>query len=29
MREYFLEDGLHPDGGITIRCKDDHDCVFL
>ena len=28
MRKYFLRDPLHPDGGITINCKDDHDCVF-
>jgi hypothetical protein len=28
MREYFLEDVLHPNGGITVRCKDDNDCVF-
>lgn len=28
MREYFLEDVLHPNGGITIKCEDDHDCVF-
>lgn len=28
MREYFLEDNLHPKGGITVECKDDHDCVF-
>ena len=28
MRKYFLRDPLHPDGGITIRCKDDSDCVF-
>ena len=23
-----MEDVLHPEGGITIRCKDDNDCVF-
>ena len=23
-----MEDVLHPKGGITVRCKDDHDCVF-
>lgn len=28
MREYFLEDVLHPKGGITIKVKDDRDCVF-
>ena len=28
MREYFLEDPLHPNGGITIGGQDDHDCVF-
>lgn len=28
MREYFLEDPLHPNGGITVRCKYDNDCVF-
>lgn len=27
-REYFLEDPLHPRGGITIKCKDVTDCVF-
>lgn len=27
-RTYFLNDPLHPKGGITITCKDDHDCVF-
>lgn len=27
-REYFLDDPLHPNGGITIKCKDEHDCVF-
>lgn len=27
-REYFLEDPIHPKGGITIKCKDDTDCVF-
>lgn len=27
-RKYFLEDPLHPKGGIEITCKDDHDCVF-
>ena len=27
-RTYFLNDPLHPKGGITIKCKDDHDCVF-
>jgi len=28
MRKYFLEDPIHPKGGITINVKDDHDCVF-
>lgn len=28
MREFFLEDPLHPEGGVTIKCKDDRDCVF-
>ena len=28
MRKYFLGDPLHPKGGITVSCKDDHDCVF-
>ena len=28
MRTYFLEDPVHPNGGITVGCKDDHDCVF-
>lgn len=28
MREYFLKDPIHPEGGITIGCRDDHDCVF-
>lgn len=28
MRKYFLEDPLHPKGGITIECNDDRDCVF-
>ena len=28
MRTYFLEDPIHPKGGITVSCKDDHDCVF-
>lgn len=28
VRKYFLEDPLHPKGGIVIECKDDHDCVF-
>ena len=28
MREYFLEDVMHPNGGITIKCKYDNDCVF-
>lgn len=23
-REYFLEDPLHPRGGINIKCKDEH-----
>lgn len=27
-RPYFLEDVLHPNGGITITCNDDNDCVF-
>ncbi len=27
-REYFLEDPIHPRGGITIKCKDETDCVF-
>lgn len=27
-REYFLEDALHPNGGFTIKVKNDHDCVF-
>lgn len=28
MRKFFLEDPLHPNGGISINCKDDRDCVF-
>ena len=28
MRKYFLEDSLHPRGGITINVKLDNDCVF-
>ena len=28
MRQYFLEDPIHPRGGVSILCKDDHDCVF-
>lgn len=28
MRKYFLEDWFHPQGGIWVVCKDDHDCVF-
>lgn len=24
MRNYFLEDPVHPNGGITVGCKDDH-----
>jgi hypothetical protein len=28
MRKYFLEDPIHPKGGITINCEDDTDCVF-
>lgn len=28
MREYFLEDPLHPNGGIVVKCKDERDCVF-
>lgn len=27
-REYFLNDPIHPKGGIRIKCHDDHDCVF-
>lgn len=27
-REYFLEDPLHPKGGIRINVKFDRDCVF-
>ena len=27
-REYFLEDPLHPRGGINIKCKYETDCVF-
>ena len=27
-RKYFLEDALHPRGGIEVMCTDDHDCVF-
>jgi len=28
MRKLFLEDPLHPKGGIEIRVKRDKDCVF-
>ena len=28
MRTFFLEDILHPKGGITINVKCDRDCVF-
>ncbi len=28
MRKYFLEDILHPNGGVTINVKYDEDCVF-
>lgn len=28
MRTYFLEDDLHPKGGITINVECDRDCVF-
>lgn len=28
MRDYFLEDPYHPNGGITIGVLNDHDCVF-
>lgn len=27
-RKYFLEDVMHPKGGIWIKCKSDKDCVF-
>lgn len=26
-RSYFLEDPMHPNGGIEIKCSDE-DCVF-
>lgn len=28
MRKYFLEDSMHPKGGISIEVKLDNDCVF-
>lgn len=28
MRKYILHDPLLPDGKFTIKCNDDHDCVF-
>lgn len=28
MRKFFLEDPLHPQGGISIRVRRDDDCVF-
>ena len=28
MRKYFLEDPMHPMGGIEIGVKRDADCVF-
>ena len=28
MRTFFLNDILHPKGGITINVKCDKDCVF-
>lgn len=28
MREIFLEDVLHPKGGITVKVKHDEDCLF-
>ena len=27
-RTYFLEDPLHPCGGVTVNVKHDKDCVF-
>lgn len=27
-RPYFLKDPMHPNGGITIDCNDERDCVF-
>ena len=27
-RECFLDDPIHPNGGITIQVKSDTDCVF-
>lgn len=27
-RSYFLEDRLHPKGGVEYICEDDDDCVF-
>lgn len=28
MRSYFLEDPLHPQGGISIGVRRDDDCIF-
>lgn len=27
-RPYFLEDPIHPNGGIEINCVYDEDCLF-
>lgn len=28
MRKYFLEDLMHPSGGVFVNVRRDKDCVF-